>query len=146
MPSVEAIEKFEIAANQEKCWSFLSNLQNIGSCIPGCESVSMTGETSAEFKVKVRVGYLSKTFLLRAKLVELVPPRHLTFNAEGQDAEISGNLDLNGSQEKLTTLNYKIEIKPVSLTGKTAISMLGRDIVRKQASEFASCVKSKLEN
>jgi len=41
-------------------------------------------------------------------------------------------------------VKYRIEIRPVSVTGKTAIAMIGKDLVKKQATEFALCVKSKL--
>lgn len=75
----------------------------------------------------------------------------MSFSAEGSDAEIKGIVDLisEGAGRKdfeNTIVKYNIEIKPISVTGKTAISMIGKDLVRKQASEFATCVKSKLES
>jgi carbon monoxide dehydrogenase subunit G len=147
MPStVEASEEFAISAvSQEKVWSYLTNLANIGSCIPGCESVSKIDSNTAIFRIKLKVGYLSRTFEIKARLKDVFPPDRVTFFGEGSDAEVTGNLELK-DQSAGVSVKYRIEIRPVSVIGKTAIAMIGKDLVKKQASEFASCVKAKLEN
>lgn len=146
MPSlVQASEEFHVKATQELCWRFFSNLENIGACIPGCESVTRIDDSTASFRVKLKVGYLSKTFELKAKIKESNAPSHLMFTGEGSDAEIRGSLDIKG-EEGGAAIRYGIEIVPVSVTGKTAISLIGKDLVRKQTSEFANCVKAKLES
>lgn len=118
----------------------------MGSCIPGCESVQLLDSLSAIFKIKFKIGYLSKTFELRAKILEKTYPFRLKFAGSGQDAEIEGNIELQAKEEKAGTLiRYSIEIVPISATGKTALTLVGKDIVRKQTTEFASCVKAKLE-
>lgn len=143
---MEASEQFEVSASQTKCWTFFSDLSNIGSCIPGCESVTKIDDTTAQIRVKLKVGYLSKTFEMKAKLKEVQTPSHITFTAEGPDAEISGDLDIHSAEDNQhVAVKYKIEIRPISLMGKTAVTMMGKDIVKKQANEFASCVKTKLE-
>ncbi len=145
MPSVQASEEFEVNASQGKCWTFFSILSNVGNCIPGCESVQSIDESSAVFKVKLKVGYLSKTFELKAKIVEKIEGTRMKFTGEGQDAEVTGTVDLVSFSDK-TKIRYNVEIKPISVTGKTAVTIIGKDLVKKQASEFASCVKSRLEN
>jgi carbon monoxide dehydrogenase subunit G len=124
---------------------FFSDLANVGMCIPGCESVTPIDDTSATFKIKLKVGYLSKTFELRAKVSEKAAPSHIAFTAEGTDAEITGDLQISEIAPEKTGVNYTIEIRPISITGRTAVTMMGRDLVKQQAKEFASCVKSKLE-
>ena len=146
MPSlVQASEEFHVNALQDVCWTFFSNLENIGLCIPGCEAVTRIDDTSGIFKVKLKVGYLSKTFELKAKIKESIPPSHLVFTGEGSDAEINGRLDII-PDEAGASIKYGIEIVPISVTGKTAIALIGKDLVRKQTSEFAGCVKTKLES
>ncbi len=142
--SLKASEEFEIACSPSICWDFISDLANIGSCIPGCESVTKIDQTRANFKVKVKIGYISKTFDLKVRLGDVRQPDGLSFVASGADAEILGTLDLTHVEEHVR-LMYKIELTPLSITGKTAVSMIGKDLVRKQATEFASCVRSKLE-
>ena len=145
MPSVQATEEFQIRASGERCWTFFSDLVNVGKCIPGCEAVTTIDEATAVFKVKLKVGYLSKTFDLRAKVSEKTTPSHIAFTANGADAEITGDLQISEKDSDSTRVKYAIEIKPVSITGKTAVSMMGKDLVKQQASQFASCVKAKLE-
>jgi carbon monoxide dehydrogenase subunit G len=144
--TVEASEQFEIKTSINKCWNFFSNLSNIGSCIPGCEEVTEIDGTTANFKVKFKVGYLSKTFQMKARFKEISDPTHISFLAEGPDAEVSGDLGMSRTEtENLTRIRYQIEIRPLSVIGKTAVTMMGKDLVKKQASEFTACVKSKLE-
>ncbi len=119
----------------------------MGRCIPECEDVRPIDDTSAIFKIKFKVGYLSKTFELKAKLMEKDFPSHIKFTGTGQDAEITGSIDLDSPapEEAKTRISYGIEIVAISVTGKTALAMLGRETVKKQTSEFAVCVKAKLE-
>jgi len=100
--------------------------------------------SSAIFKVKLKVGYLSKTFELKARVIEKIEGTRMKFTGEGRDAEVTGSVDLSVYSNK-TKIRYGVEIKPISVTGKTAVTMLGKDLVKKQASEFAACVKSRLE-
>ena len=147
MPSiVEASEQFQINAPREKCWKFFESLTQIGFCIPGCESVTPIDDRTANFKVKLRVGYLSRTFELKVRLKEVRAPSHLSFVGEGSDAEILGIVDMFPLEgDNSVRVTYKLEIKAASVIGKTAIGMIGKDLVRKQATQFASCVRSKLE-
>jgi carbon monoxide dehydrogenase subunit G len=124
---------------------FFSDIVNVGNCIPGCESVSSIDQVSAIFKIKLKVGYLSKTFELKAKVIDRSEPTHIAFTAEGTDAEITGDLQILQLSREKTDVKYVIEIRPISITGKTAVTMIGKDLVKQQASEFAACVKSKLE-
>jgi carbon monoxide dehydrogenase subunit G len=144
MPSVSSSEEFEIQTGIDECWNFVSSLPNVGSCVPGCESVSAIDSNSANFKVKLRIGYISKTLELKAKIKESHAPDHFSFVAEGTDAEISGTIDLVSIYQH-TKLTYRVDIVPISVTGKTAMAMMGKDLVKKQSAEFASCVKAKLE-
>ena len=146
MPTVEASEQFEINASLDKCWNFFSELSNIGSCIPGCESVIRIDDTTAELRVKLKVGYLAKTFQMKARFKEVLPPGHIAFVGNAPDAEVSGDLDINHTEiGSRTAVKYSIEIRPISVVGRTAVSMMGKDLVKKQVSEFVLCVKAKLE-
>ncbi len=147
MPStIDSSSQFQVNSDIELCWDFLTSLQNIGSCIPGCESVTTLDEKTAIFRVKVSVGYVSRTFELKARFIQIVPRTHISFGGEGKDAEIVGTLDLSpGNQPGITSVQYSLQIRPVSTVGRTAVAMLGSDLVRKQAESFAHCVMAKLE-
>jgi carbon monoxide dehydrogenase subunit G len=147
MPStIDSVYEFQVNSDAKHCWDFLASLQNIGSCIPGCESVTPIDDKTAVFAVKVSVGYVSKTFELKARFVEVISESHLSFSGDGRDAEIVGTLDLRpGIQMGVTSVRYSLQIRPISAVGRTAVAFFGRDLVRKQAESFANCVKAKLE-
>jgi hypothetical protein len=69
----------------------------------------------------------------------------MRFVALGQDAEITGNIELGSADQISTEIRYSIEIIPISAIGKTALTLLGKDTVKKQTSDFAKCIKAKLE-
>jgi carbon monoxide dehydrogenase subunit G len=143
--SVEAREEILVNSGIMRCFDFFRNLSNIGACIPGCEQVEPIDSSSAKFKVKLKVGYISKTFELKAKLVIIKANEELSFTAESSDAEVNGRVYLSNENNEMTRVRYDLQIKPISAIGRTAISMIGKDLVSKQASEFALCVKKKLE-
>lgn len=147
MPStIDSTSEFQVNSDTKRCWDFLTSLQNIGSCIPGCESVTPIDEKSAVFRVKVSVGYVSRTFELKARFLQITPETHVSFRGEGKDAEIMGTVDIRpGNQPGITSVRYGLQVRPVSTVGRTAVAMLGGDLVRKQAESFANCVKTKLE-
>lgn len=146
MPTFQASEEIRVDSSLEETWKFICDISNIGRCIPGCEDVHQIDETTALFKIKFKVGYLSKTFELKARISERIPIVHLKFTASGQDAEIAGSLELSDDERGSgsTIIKYSVGISAVSATGKTALAMLGRETVRRQTSEFASCVKAML--
>jgi carbon monoxide dehydrogenase subunit G len=147
MPStVQASEEIIVESDLMKCFSFFTNLENIGACIPGCEKVTLIDSNSANFRVKVKVGYISRIFELKARITDVRPNEGLSFLAEGSDAEITGTVDLDDKDRGATGVKYSIEIRATSVTGKTALSMIGKDLVKKQATDFASCVKTRLEH
>jgi carbon monoxide dehydrogenase subunit G len=146
LPTFQASEQFDVGNSVEECWKFVSDLSNVGHCIPGCEEVRPINETTAFFKIKFKVGYLSKTFELKARILEKTPPTLMRFAGSGQDAEIGGKIELSRQDgANHTSIKYSIEIVPISATGKTALTLLGKETVRKQTSEFAVCVKKVLE-
>jgi uncharacterized protein len=148
MPStIESANEFEVRAELGRCWAFFTNLGNIGGCIPGCESVTPVDDKSAVFTVKFSVGYISKTFQLKAKFKDVVPESQVSFVGEGNDAEAVGTVGLReGASPGTTALKTTLQIRPISAMGRTAVALLGRDLVKRQAEQFANCVKSKLES
>ncbi len=146
MPStVDSASEFRVAADAKRCWDFFTDLQNVGSCIPGCESVTLGADKSAVLRVKVSVGYISRTFELKARFTQAVPDSHVSFSGTGGDFEIFGTLDLRpDAQQGTVSVRYSLQVRAVSALGRTAMAMFGKDLVKKQADSFAECVERKL--
>ena len=140
----EALETFELSAPLEKAWDFLSDIEALGSCIPDCQGVRVTGDGEAELTIKMKIGYISKTFRMRTKITERKAPEYLAFVAKGDDAELSGTLELESSQKDKVLVTYKVLVTPRSALGKMATSLMGDDLVKKQTESFAKSVRERL--
>ncbi len=144
---VETKENFDVRAGQMRSWDFFSNISSLAACIPGCESIVVLDDRSARLRVRLKVGYISKSFELKTTLNEMRPPFYLSFTGESPDATITGTLELESEKTEGESchVSYTLQIRALSVTGKTAIAMIGKDLVRRQATEFANCVSSKLK-
>lgn len=119
-------------------------MQRWGTCIPGCEEVRVTGALEGELRVKLKVGYIAKTFRMKTKVTAASAPTYLTFAGKSEDAEISGRLDFKAPSNQMTEVTYHITIRPLSALARTATTMIGNELVEKQANEFAECIKKQL--
>ncbi len=152
MPSFfSASEQFELNCDLSSCWEFFSDLSKVAKCIPDCESVTKIDDQSAILKIKLKVGYVSKIFEAKVKLRNSNPPSYIEFFGEGSDGEILGKVSLSSSSSsssdsaQSTFVKYELSVKANSPLGKAALSMIGKDLIRKQTTEFAKCVKSSLQ-
>lgn len=139
MSKVESSEVFTVDASLNWAWDFFKDLSNIGQCIPGCEEVRSVQPRKALFKIKLKVGYISKTITMDVSVTDSKPPQQLVFKGASDDARIVGRLDLveNGSA---TQLRYSLSIEATSALARTAITFMGKDFVRTQTQLFAECV------
>ena len=51
-----------IAASREAVWAALNDPEILKQCIPGCQSLEMTGDNEMSAAVKLKVGPVSATF------------------------------------------------------------------------------------
>ena len=147
MPSaIDSTSEFQARSDAKRCWAFFTDLENIGRCIPGCESVTLLPDGAALLQVKLSVGYITRSFELKARFKEKVPESKVSFVGEGSDADVSGTVEMRaGESPGYTVVTTSIRIRPLSVLGRTAVSMFGADLVKKQADAFATCARSKLE-
>ncbi|MDF1774859.1 MAG: carbon monoxide dehydrogenase subunit G [Rhizobiaceae bacterium] len=73
-----------IAASREAVWEALNNPEILKQCIPGCQSLEMTGENEMSATVKLKVGPVSATFKGTVNLENINPPESYTISGEGK--------------------------------------------------------------
>ena len=73
-----------IGAARDKVWAALFDPAVLKQCIPGCESVEVTGENELAAKVTLRIGPVKASFSGRVTLSDLVAPESCTLAGEGQ--------------------------------------------------------------
>jgi carbon monoxide dehydrogenase subunit G len=73
-----------IPADVDRTWHALNDPDTLKACIPGCESVTRTGDNSFESVVAVKVGPVSARFRGKLQMTNIEAPRAYTINFDGQ--------------------------------------------------------------
>ncbi|HSH89496.1 MAG TPA: carbon monoxide dehydrogenase subunit G [Ramlibacter sp.] len=73
-----------IPADIDRTWRALNDPDTLKACIPGCESVTRTGDNSFESVVAVKIGPVNARFKGRLQMTNVDPPHAYTINFDGQ--------------------------------------------------------------
>jgi uncharacterized protein len=73
-----------LPADRHKVWAMLNDPAVLRSCIPGCQSLEKTSDTSFAAVVKVKIGPVGATFKGTVQLTDLDPPNGYTISGEGE--------------------------------------------------------------
>ncbi len=73
-----------IAAPRETVWAALNDPEILKQCIPGCQSLEMTGDNEMSASVKLKIGPVSATFKGSVVLENINPPESYTITGEGK--------------------------------------------------------------
>ena len=73
-----------IAASRDVVWASLNDPEVLRQCIPGCQSLEMTGDNEMAATVKLRIGPVSATFKGAVTLENINAPESYTISGEGK--------------------------------------------------------------
>ncbi len=137
-----------LPVTQAQAWEALNDIALLQTAIPGCESITPTGENQYEALILAAIGPVRAKFKGKLQLENLQPPTSYTLRFEGQGgaaghgkghAEI--RLESTGANE--TMLHYTAH---ASVGGKMA--QIGSRLVdmaaQKMATEFFASFKARL--
>ena len=133
--------EYQIGATREQVWAALNDPEVLRRCIPGCESLEMTGETDMQAKVMAAIGPVRARFNTTLKLENVNPPQSYTLSGESKAGAAGfgrGAADVNlTEQDGGTLLSYTADFK---VGGKLAQvgSRLVVGATRKIADDFFS--------
>ncbi|HLF27749.1 MAG TPA: carbon monoxide dehydrogenase subunit G [Anaerolineae bacterium] len=143
-------DAFVVQAPRDKVWEFFFDLERLGRCLPGVESIERTDDTHYRGKLKVKVGPIAARFNGTATLVEAEPPRRVVASIEGDDRSIGTfvKMTLTSTLSAIdggTQVAYQMD---VNLRGRLA--QFGGAVIgataKKMAAEFARNVKAQFES
>jgi carbon monoxide dehydrogenase subunit G len=126
-----------IAAPRQRVWEALNDPEVLRQAIPGCESVSRTGEDSFEAKVSVKLGPMAARFGGKVQLSNINPPLSYTISGEGQGgamgfAKGGADVALEEDGPGATLLRYNVRAQ---VGGKMA--QLGARLIDSTAKSMA---------
>ena len=75
--------QYIIPAPRQLVWDALNDTEILKQCIPGCETVTRTSDTSFEAKVTAKVGPVRAKFSGEVNLTDINPPNSYKISGEG---------------------------------------------------------------
>ena len=139
----EGTVAFEVNAPVEKVWSFLSDMRQVGRCVPGVESVEVLDATHARWTLTVKIGPLSQTIKVLTETLESVPLRRGRFRAEAENIDMMGTTELTAAG-KGTSIVYTMVVNAKGPLARIMDNFM-RTKLKSQTEEFAANVKRALE-
>lgn len=139
----------DLPVGQAQAWEALNDIDLLRSAIPGCESITPTGENQYELLVTASVGPVKAKFKGKLRLDKINPPTSYTIFFEGQSGAAGhgkGNAEvrLEAVSPKQTTLHYTAQ---ASVGGKLA--QIGSRLVdmaaQKMAADFFAAFNLRLQ-
>lgn len=130
-----------LPADKQVVWVKLNDPEVLKACIPGCQSLEKTSDTSFAAVAKIKVGPVSATFKGAVDLTEIDPPNGYRISGSG-DGGVAG-FAKGGARVALTdapggcVLSYDVE---ANVGGKLA-QLGGRlidGVAKKMADQFFS--------
>lgn len=133
---MEITGKETIPAPVEAVWNALNDPAILRQCIPGCETLDWTSETTLVAAVVVKLGLIKARFEGTIELSNLDPPHSYTIAGQGRGgllglARGAADVVLNEAGERETELSYMIRAET---DGK--IAQLGGRLVGSAASKL----------
>lgn len=126
----------QLTASREKVWAALNDPAILKACIPGCESLDVTGENEFSAVATNKIGPVKARFKGKVRLTDLDPPNGYRISGEG-DGGIAGfakggaNVALT-EKDGGTLLTYNVEAQ---IGGKLA--QLGQRLINGAAKKLA---------
>ena len=75
--------EYVIPASRQAVWEALIDPELLKKCIPGCDEVNKTSDTSFEAKVTAKVGPVRAKFSGKVEMSDIDPPNGYTISGEG---------------------------------------------------------------
>ena len=131
--------EYRIPARRQLVWEALNDPETLGRCIPGCESIQKTSDTSMSAVVQAKVGPVSARFTGDVTLEDIDPPNGYTIRGEGKGgvagfAKGTARVALTDDGDG-TLLRYAVEAQVGGKLAQVGARLVAGS-VKKMADEF----------
>ncbi len=139
----EGTVTFDVRVPQDRAWAFLSDMQKVGSCVPGVESIRVVDQRRAKWTLKIKIGPLSQRIQVDTETLEQVPPSRARFKGVADNMEMMGTIELAPAGDA-THITYTMAATAKGPLARI-IDNLMKSRLKQQSDEFAANVKKALE-
>jgi uncharacterized protein len=139
-----------LPAKRLQVWSMLNDPTVLKACIPGCQSLENTSDSSFSAVAKIKIGPVSASFKGKVQLSEIDPPNGYTISGEGEGG-IAGFAN-GGAKVRLadapegTILRYDVTANVggrIAQMGSRLIDGVAKKMADQFFSNFASAIDEK---
>jgi len=81
---MEQSGEYRIAAPRQRVWEALNDPEVLKACIPGCQSLTSSGDSTLHAVVQMKIGPLSASFEGDVALQDLDPPKAYTLDVSAK--------------------------------------------------------------
>jgi len=135
--------EFFVTAPVGRVWSFLSDLRQVGRCVPGVDNIRVLDETHAQWDLVVRFGPLSQMITVTTETLEQVPLQRGKFRGQAENLDMTGTIEL-APVEGRTRVAYRMTVNAKGPLARVMDNFI-RTRLKSQTEAFAAKVKQELE-
>ena len=139
----EGTVTFDVHVPQDRAWAFLSDMQKVGSCVPGVESIEVLNERRAKWTLKVKIGPLSQKIHVDTETLEQTAPSRARFKGVADNMDMLGTIDLSPAGDS-TRITYTMVATAKGPLARIMENFM-KSRLKQQSDEFAANVKKALE-
>jgi carbon monoxide dehydrogenase subunit G len=119
----------QLPADKATVWAKLNDPEALRACIPGCQALEKTSDTSFLATAKMKIGPVTATFKGKVDLSNIDPPNGYRISGEGEGgiagfAKGGADVSLTDGPEGGTILHYDVQ---ANVGGK--IAQLGSRLI-----------------
>ena len=148
--SVRIEEIFEVQAQPDRVWEYLTDPRQVVHCLPGAELTSVQDETTFLGRVKVKVGPISTAYAGKVILTERDDAnRVVRMTGEGRESGGSGSAKMTMTSAVVGLANGGSEVRvtaEIDIVGRVA--QFGRGMIesvnKQMFKQFTDCVRTTL--
>jgi len=143
-------ETFVVAAPRKLVWRFITDPNEIGPCIPGCQDIEVTGPNTYVAALQVKVGPIKTTFNLEVEVTEETPPTQVLSTTKGEEgsraSQVSSQniLRLAEIEGGGTEIYYSSDVTIAGRLGKYGHGVM-KKIAQKLGNQFAETFRERVE-
>ncbi len=142
---------FTVVAPRTIVWVYITDPEVMGLCIPGCESIEVTGPNTYLANVQVKLGPIKTKFNLEVEVIEEVEPDFVISRTRGEEGSrasmVSADnvLRLSDADSGGTEIYYSSEVSIVGRLGKYGHGVM-KKVAKKLCDKFAEDFRERVES
>ncbi|HVB76189.1 MAG TPA: SRPBCC family protein [Candidatus Nitrosotalea sp.] len=142
--------QFEVAADPDRVYAFLLDVNNVAGCMPGAELTEVVDADTFNGRVKIKVGPVTVAYNGTARIIERVPEeRRAVLEAEGRETTGSGSARARVTMSVAPEGTSSVVRLASDFTVAGKVANFGRgmmeDVSRRLVGQMGQAIKQRLE-